>query len=208
MELAREAQQPGWWTKYDDPNLAPYIGLEQEAMAITAFSATVMPTLLQAADYAEAIARGVSGRVASAVIEQRVDALRMRQRLLEGQGSLRYRALLDEAVLHRQVGGPPVMAKQLGRINELAEMKLATVQVIPFSSGAHGGVDSNFEFLEFKEGVLRPIVFVQGLVSNLYQERLVDIDQYRELLEDLRDAALNPRDSMALIDEMRASIGE
>src|SRR6266576_5304340 len=38
MTLAREAREPGWWTQYEDLNLDPYIGLEQEAKAITSYA--------------------------------------------------------------------------------------------------------------------------------------------------------------------------
>ena len=36
MELAKMAREQGWWREYSDLNLEPYIGLEQEAAAITA----------------------------------------------------------------------------------------------------------------------------------------------------------------------------
>jgi transcriptional regulator with XRE-family HTH domain len=35
MSLARGAREQGWWTQYEDLDLDPYIGLEQEATAIT-----------------------------------------------------------------------------------------------------------------------------------------------------------------------------
>src|SRR5712691_2150110 len=43
MNLARQAREPGWWTQFDDLRLDPYIGLEQEAIAITAFSMYYVP---------------------------------------------------------------------------------------------------------------------------------------------------------------------
>src|SRR3984885_1458530 len=38
MNLARRAREPGWWTQYEDLNLDPYIGLEQEAASLTSYS--------------------------------------------------------------------------------------------------------------------------------------------------------------------------
>src|ERR1035438_7492728 len=43
MSLARQAREPGWWTQYDDLRLDPYLGLEQEAVAITSFSMYYVP---------------------------------------------------------------------------------------------------------------------------------------------------------------------
>jgi hypothetical protein len=67
--------------------------------------------------------------------------------------------------------------------------------------GAHGGTDSNFELFEFNNSSLAPVVFIEGLVSNLYQERPTEIERYRLQVDYLRDVALNPADSRIMINE-------
>jgi transcriptional regulator with XRE-family HTH domain len=201
MELARAAQQPGWWTQYTDLNLTPYIGLEHEAMAITAFSMYSVPALLQTTGYAEALNSRAAG-IDSAVQDKQIEALLKRQQILERHSPPRYRVLLDEAVLHRQVGGRSVMAAQLSKILDLTHAGQVTVQVVPFNVGAHGATDSNFELFEFGKDTLRPVVFVEGLVSNLYQERPTEIERYRLTADYLRDVALNPRDSVKLMNRL------
>jgi transcriptional regulator with XRE-family HTH domain len=204
MDLARQAREAGWWTQYDEPVLSPLMGLEQEAVAITSFSMYYVPALLQSGDYARAIIKGIERKIEPGVLNQRVEARLHRQRLLDQDTPPRYRVLLDEAVLHRQVGGPAVMHAQLDRILACARDEKAAVQVIPWDIGAHAGADSNFDFLEFGEGSLQsPVVFVEGLFSNRYQERPVEIARYREAIEYLRDAALSPRDSTSLIEKIR-----
>ncbi len=200
MDLARLAREPGWWSQYDEPVLSPYIGLEQEAVAISAYSMYYVPALLQTSDYARVTIRSIERRMDPAVLDQRVEARLRRQELLDHEKAPRYRALLDEAVLHRQVGGPAVMHAQIDKILKYAAEEKVTVQVIPFNVGAHASTDSNFVLLEFEENSpQRPVVFVEGLFHNRYQERRVEIDRYREALEYLRDAALSPRDSISLI---------
>lgn len=203
MTLARQAREPGWWTQYDDLNLEPYIGLESAASSITCFTMYHVPALLQTADYALAIIRGVAPRMDPNVLEQRVEVRMRRQQLLESDSPPRYRALIDEAVLHRQVGGAPVMRAQLDGIIESERAGRVTVQVIPFDAGAHAAQDSSFVYLEFREPALTPIVFVEGLVKNSYHDRKDDLDRYREAMEYLRDTALNPRESMLRIGEVR-----
>jgi transcriptional regulator with XRE-family HTH domain len=203
MELAREARQPGWWTQYTDLNLTPHIGLEDEAVSITEFSMYAIPPLLQTEEYAEALQSIVVTKTSPTKLNVRIEALLRRQQLLERDPPPRYRALLDEAVLHRRVGGRGVMVAQLEKILYLAHSGQAKVQVIPFTVGAHGGTDSNFEILEFDSETVPPIVFVEGLVSNLYQERPNEVKHYRELTEHLRDKALSPRDSVYLINKLR-----
>jgi transcriptional regulator with XRE-family HTH domain len=207
-DLARQAREPGWWSQYDEPFLSPYIGLEQEAIAISAYSMYYVPALLQTDEYARVIMRAIERKMDPAVLDQRVEARLRRQQLLNQQHPPRYRALFDEAVLHRIVGGTEVMRAQLDKILTCAGEEKVTVQVIPFDVGAHASTDSNFVVLEFADSSSqRPVVFVEGLFSNRYQERKVEIDRYREALEYLRDAALSPRDSISLITEIGSRLG-
>jgi len=203
MELAREARQPGWWTKFDDLKIAPYIGMEQAATAITAFGMYYVPALLQSEDYARAIIKGIAPKIEEDILGQRVEARMMRQKLLFQPRPPKYRAVVDEAVLHRQVGGPAVMKAQLGKILSLVREERAAVHVIPYEVGAYGAVDSNFVYLEFADTKLPDLVFVEGLVSQLYLERPDELGRYSEALDYLRDEALNPRDSAKKIQEIR-----
>jgi transcriptional regulator with XRE-family HTH domain len=199
MDLARIAGEQGWWSQYRDLKLDPYIGLEQGASSITVFSMYYVPALLQTEAYAREIIRTIAPKMDPEVHEQRVEARLRRQRLLEQDSRPGYHVLLDEAVLRRRVGGPVVMAAQLNKILELERDEKATVQVIPFEAGAHAAQDSNFVFLEFHES--SPVVFVELLSTNLYQERDGDLHRYHEAVEYLQDEALSPRDSVALIAE-------
>lgn len=204
MNLARQSRELGWWQQYDDLGLDQYIGLEQEAAAITSFSMYYVPPLLQTEDYARAIIKGIARKMDPAVLDQRVEARLRRQQLLQQDSPPRYRALLDEAVLHRCVGGPAVMQDQLDKIVRSVDAEVASIQVISFDVGAHSGADSNFDLLEFGENSWQgPVAYVEGLASKLYHERPAEIARYRETVEYLRDAALNARDSRALITGIR-----
>jgi hypothetical protein len=203
MELAKDAYQPGWWAKYDDLKIAPLIGMEQSATAITDFCMYFLPPLFQSEDYARAIIKGIAPKITDKILDQRVAARIERQRLLQGPTPPRYRALLDEAVLRRHIGGPAVMRDQLGRILSLIREEKATVQVIPYTVGAYGAADSNFTYMEFGGTKLPDLVYVEALVSQLYIERPDEVERYSEALDYLRDSALNPRDSTKKIEEIR-----
>jgi transcriptional regulator with XRE-family HTH domain len=200
MDLAREARQSGWWTRYDDLKITPFIGMEQAASAITCFGMYFFPALLQTEDYARAIIKGIAPKIEEDILGQRVEARMIRQNLLFQAKPPKYRALLDEAVLHRQVGGLAVMRAQLDKVLSLVREERAMVQVIPFEMGAYGAIESNFDYLEFAGTLLPDLIFVEGLVSHLYQERPEEIERYREALGYLRDEALNPRDSAKKIE--------
>jgi transcriptional regulator with XRE-family HTH domain len=202
MDLARKAREQGWWNQYDDLKLDPYIGLEQEATSITSFTMYYVPALLQTEDYARAIIKGIAPKIDPKIHQQRVEARLRRQQLLAQDKPPRYRVLLDEAVLHRRVGGSAIMAAQLDKVLELEMDGKATVQVIPFDVGAYASQDSNFVLFDFDDPTLS-LVFVEGLISHQYQERRPDMDRYREAIESLRDSALSPRDSVLRIAEMQ-----
>jgi transcriptional regulator with XRE-family HTH domain len=202
MALTREARKQGWWTQYEDLDLYPYIGLEQDAAAITAYSMYHVHGLVQTEDYARTVIRAVLPNIDPVVHRQRVEARLRRQELLEGQNLPRFRMLLDEAVLHRPVGGPSLMAAQLAKILDLVKAGRVTVQVVPFDVGAYSVADISFTLLEFNEPLLSPVVFVEGLAGSQYYERVIDVARYRESIDYIRDSALSPRDSVQRMTEM------
>jgi hypothetical protein len=105
MSLARGAREQGWWARYEDLNLDPLIGLEQDATAITCYSMYYVPALLQTADYARAIIKAIAPKMDPEILERRVEARMRRQQLLDGPNRPRYRVLLDEAMLHKSITG-------------------------------------------------------------------------------------------------------
>ncbi len=203
MELAREARKPGWWTRYNDPRIAPLAGLEQAATAITCFGMYVVPALLQTEEYARALIKGIAPGIDPDTLSQRVEARMIRQKRLYQPKPPRYRALLDEAVLHRRVGGTAVMRAQLEKMLSLMREERAAVQLIPYEAGAYPAMESNFDYLEFGGSKLPGLVFVEGLVSDQYLERPDELDRYRAALGYLRAVALNPRDSAGRIRQLR-----
>src|SRR5437764_1437752 len=96
MSLARGARESGWWTQYEDLNLDPYIGLEQDAKSITCWSAYYVPALLQTEEYARAIIGSIAPQMDPGILQQRLEARMRRQILLEDANRPRYRILLDE----------------------------------------------------------------------------------------------------------------
>lgn len=205
MQLTRQAREQGWWARYDDIPLPPYVGLEQEATSITAFSVYWLPGLLQTEDYARAVTKAVLPRINPAVQEQRVETRLRRQQRLAAANPPSYRAILDEAVLHRKVGSSAVMVAQIDQLVELATAGKVVLNIIPADVGVYPVADSNFVLLEFSDTQMPPVVYVEGLGSGQLYERPGDIQGYRDSIEYMRDCALNPVLSLSYLADARKS---
>jgi transcriptional regulator with XRE-family HTH domain len=199
MTLAREGKQQGWWQSYDLP-WSTYVGMEAEAVEIKEYKSSVLPGLLQTSDYARALHEAVIPKISDDVIHQRVESRLRRQELLTEADPPKLWTIIDEAVLHRVVGGRDVMRRQLNRLVELSDAPNVVVQVIPYTAGAHAALESNFNILEFGNPEAPGFIYVEGLVGFIYLENARDLDRYREVFEVLRSSkALNPKDSRDLV---------
>jgi transcriptional regulator with XRE-family HTH domain len=205
MTLAREGKQQAWWKSYDLPDsYSTYVGLEAEAVTIKDYDSAVVPGLLQTPDYIRARHEGAMPRLDSAEIERRVEVTKTRQLLLTRDDPPRFWFVLDEAALHRVVGGPAAMNTQLERLVEASRLPNVTIQIIPYVVGAHPAIDSIFTIVEFAGGV-PGVVYVEGLVGSIYLERPEDLERYQEVFARLCTIALSPQDSVALLQRVRAT---
>jgi transcriptional regulator with XRE-family HTH domain len=199
LQLSREGKKQGWWQAYD-LTYTTYIGLEAEAVSISEFKSSVVPGLLQTADYARANHEGTMPRLAPDQIERQIEAKLTRQHILVQDMPPRFSVVLDEATLHRVVGGRAVMAAQLDKILDMAARPNVVVQILPYERGAHPAMDSNFVILELPDPT-PDIVYVEGLIGSTYRERPEDLERYRAVFSRLQQIALNAEDSAKFLTE-------
>ncbi|GAB3933534.1 helix-turn-helix transcriptional regulator [Kribbella albertanoniae] len=204
LSLARQANDPGWWQRYDDltPNwFHSYLGLEMAADLIRAFELQFIPGLLQTPEYARAvIALGRLDEPLPRAEQDRLVTLRMRrQEVLTRQRPARLWAVIDEAVLHRPIGGKTVLRNQLEFLIEQARRHNVTVQIIPFGKGGYTATGGAFTLLRFNEAELNDIVYIEHLTSAVYLDKREDLDAYIVTMDALSIAAAQPRATEELI---------
>ncbi|WP_130800081.1 helix-turn-helix domain-containing protein [Streptomyces otsuchiensis] len=195
MQMARESRQQGWWHAFAElsPGYSVYIGLEMDAASLRVYEPQVVPGLLQTTDYAMAVISGALPEVARSDVERRVEVRTRRQeRVRDERRPLRLWAVVDEAALRRQVGGPATMAAQLRYLVAVSELPHVTLQVMPFESGAHPGVNGQYAIMEFPEANDSTVVYLEGVTNDLYLEKPHDVQNYSVLYEHLRAQALSP----------------
>lgn len=130
--------------------VADLIDKEREADAIRWFSLALVPGLLQTEDYARAL-MATRLRTTADEIEQRIAERMKRQEILDRENPPLVLAVIDEAALHRPVGGRHVMAEQVRRLIDVADGPNVKIKVIPASTGAHEGLSGSFGILDFKD---------------------------------------------------------
>ncbi|MGW1006855.1 helix-turn-helix domain-containing protein [Streptomyces sp. NPDC002520] len=196
------ADRHHWWHAYRGvlpPTYRDFISLESQASGMRTLETTVVPGLLQTPEYARAVTRAA----VEGTDEERLDALvevrLARQDVLRTDPPLRLDAVLDEAVLRREVGGPEVMARQLHRLQEAAHLPQVRLQVLPFGAGAHIGLTGAFVIFSFPSTSDLDVVVLDQLTSSLYLERKEDLQAYSEAFDSLRIHALSPEDSLDYI---------
>ncbi|MFJ8594052.1 helix-turn-helix domain-containing protein [Streptomyces sp. NPDC093598] len=205
MALAGSDESGGrhhWWHAYRGvlpPTYRDFISLESQAGAMRTLETTVVPGLLQTPEYARAVTRAAVEGLPEDRLDTLVEVRLARQDVLRADPPLELSAVLDEAVLRREVGGPGVMARQLERLVEAARLPQVRLQVLPFAAGAHIGVTGPFVILSFSSTSDLDVVVLDHLTSSLYLERKEDLQAYTEAFNALQIHALSPEDSLDFI---------
>jgi transcriptional regulator with XRE-family HTH domain len=205
VQVARDARQRGWWQAYSDvlPNwFEVYVGLEQAASEISTFEVALVPGLLQTADYARAVIEAELPDAPVNEVERRTE-LRMKRQSDEARPEMW--VVLDEAVIRRVVGGPATMRAQLERLAEEAEAPGQTLQIVPFSAGAHASMISSFSILNFPELADPPVVYLESRAGSLYVEGS-GADAYVRIFRTLQADAISPKASIEMVREAAQSL--
>jgi transcriptional regulator with XRE-family HTH domain len=192
LAALKESKQRGWMRPYRSelPEIySDYIAFEDEARSISNYESLFIPGLLQTEEYARSQIRGTIPGVSEQEVEVRVAARIDRQNVLVKEGAPRLWAIMDEAALRRLVGGRDVMRGQVARLLDVSSMPNVTIQVLPFSAGAHPGMDGSFVLLDFPDEDDPHIVYIESAAGGLFLEEVAEIRRYTLMFQHLRAAA-------------------
>ncbi|OKI01972.1 transcriptional regulator [Streptomyces sp. CB02923] len=202
------AGRHGWWHTYRDllpPEYRDFISLEYGASRARTLETTVVPGLLQTPDYARAVTRATLSDLPVKQVEELVEVRIARQDVLRGEDPLELWAVLDEAVLRREVGPPGVMAAQLRHILDVGQLPHVRLQVLPFASGVHIGITGPFVVFSFPLTSDLDVVVLDHLTSSLYLEQKEDLRAYSDAFDTLRGHALSCEKSAQFIARIAAT---
>jgi len=202
LALAKQSDEQSWLQSFP-PELpeayATYISFEGEASSLLNYECLFIPGLLQTEDYAvAALTRGMPSATKDEVSRQ-VKARMSRQAVLTRDPPLQLWAIVDEAALHRPVGGVEVMKAQLEHLAGCADLPQVTLQALPYSVGGHPGMPGSFAIMRFPDAGAGDVVYIETQASTLFLESDTDLSRFGAIFEHLRALALPPDASVDLI---------
>ena len=207
INLARGIENPAWLATTlpeQQIQLTTLLEYEDKASEIIVVQPHVVPGLLQTSAYASAIM--VKSDVPPSEIRMRVAVRLGRKDVLTREDPVKLTAIIDEAVLHRRVGGPEVTVKQLRHLLELAKLRNVDLRVIPRDSDWHEGLDGMFVLVKFPEDL--PIVHLETKNSGLFLHSENDVAPYVTASEKVLHAAMSAERSLELIAREAKAIEE
>jgi len=190
IALSRGARERSWWNSYRDmpPRLIQLIEYESEEYATTT-TRTLRP---------QATAQDVSTTV----------ELRMkRQQLLQQSEMPLMFFIVDEGAVRRLVGGQEAMRRQIRRLLDESEKSTVTIEVVPFSAGAHPGMQGPFMLFEFPDAEDDDALYLEGPSENRWnRDDPEEISSFRERFEVLRELSLGPQGSVDLLHRLLSEL--
>jgi transcriptional regulator with XRE-family HTH domain len=211
LTLTREARQHGWWRSYIDvlsEATEIWVGLETEAAGIRLYEVQLIPGLLQTSEYARAVLRAhYRSEQSPEQIEQRVKLRMTRQQLVIEQNNTPIWAVLDEAVLRRQIGSAETMQSQYRRLLEFSEEYNITIQVLPFDAGVYSGAPVGFWVMQLAKPDPE-VVVIEHRGGVLYLEGSEEVAAYTQVFDRIRATAKSPEESLSFItNQLKAEQG-
>jgi transcriptional regulator with XRE-family HTH domain len=195
LDLAKQANEVGWWQSYDDVVPAwfeSFLGLEQAASVIRTYEVQFVPGLLQTRDYARAVIMLSYYDDPEALLEQRVELRIRRLHLLTRPDPPLVWAVIDETALRRPIGGIATLRGQLRHLLEIAELPHVSVQVMPLDTGGHPAAGGPVTLLRLPETELPDVVYLEQLTSARYLDKPADVLRYRDVMNRLGAQAAPP----------------
>jgi transcriptional regulator with XRE-family HTH domain len=165
------------------------------AHTIRTWQPIIIPGLLQIPDYARVLYETTG--TPDDLIEERVAArIDLQQQTIERRPvPVQLLAVMDEAVLYRQVGQAEVMHKQLMHLAEQAQRRHIGIQVVPASGAANAGHVGAFTVASLDDAD----VLLMNALEDVTTDKRATIRTGLKIFDRVRLDALSGRESLELI---------
>jgi transcriptional regulator with XRE-family HTH domain len=205
MRWVTNSRQQGWWADYVpamERGLDGYVAYESEADVARVYTIPVLPVLLQTTDYARAQYQSMEPWRRSDELEQLVRLRMRRQEALkarEGMNPLRLVAITHECALRQWVGTSETMQAQFDHLVERSTEPNIELRILPFTARPLFTSTCMYAYFEFSDALDRDVVEIETHAGFRHIETPKIVHHYRRHYDDLREAAMPPEESRALI---------
>ncbi|HSA50620.1 MAG TPA: helix-turn-helix transcriptional regulator [Yinghuangia sp.] len=185
------------------PSLKAFIGQEATAERLHTYQPEFVPGLLQCEPYVRAIHQATIMGLDEDDMDLLVTVRMTRQEVLRRPNSpLKLTAVVNEAVLRREVGGADVTRQQLGYMIDMARLPNVRLQVVPFKAGLHPAMNGQFTILTFRNDAgLKPLLYMEKLADAWVLREDHTVARYHDAFDELQAVAASPRESLRMIDQ-------
>jgi hypothetical protein len=185
--------QKGWWEDYSDvmsPRFRFFVELESAADRVFTYDSELLYGLLQTPAYHRAIREAdpsLPAELADREVQFRID----RQKATLGRNHpFDVTAIINEAVLVRQVGGRVVMAEQRDHLLKLSRQPNVGLYVLPWDAGAHAAMSGPFKIVSFDAPNNPDVVYLETSLGVRYVEEDDRLQLYRDRFDQVRVHAI------------------
>ncbi|MEU8511219.1 helix-turn-helix transcriptional regulator [Kitasatospora sp. NPDC048722] len=191
----------GWWEEHRGlvpAGILEISEVEHYAHGLSTYQICHVPGLMQTEETARAIFQEVYPPLRPLNIEARVEN---RMRRAELVTRIEYEAIVHEAALRMEFGGPAVARAQLKHLLALSETPNITLRVLEFKSGGFKGAG---QAVMYARGPVPRLDTVQldSVGSPAFLTEMNQLENYRNIIGAMRDRALDPaasRDAISSI---------
>ncbi len=177
-----------------------FVQYEQSAVSLISYESQLIPGLLQTEAYARFIFACNYPPLEEEEVEKRVADRLDRQKILERKPRPILHFILEESILHTQLGDPEVMREQLLHLRRCMDLPFVTIQIMPRNTPRHAGLAGPLVLLETTDH--DQLAYISGhLRAELYDEPS-DVSALMQRYGMLRSQALTVEESARLLDAL------
>ncbi|WP_330290603.1 helix-turn-helix domain-containing protein [Streptomyces sp. NBC_00576] len=192
----------GWWEGYHDHvpvALNDLAELEHHAVALRVALIVHIPALLQTTDHARALFEQVAPPMRQYEIEHRLTHRIKRQGVLHRENPPPYTAIIHEAALRMDLGGPIVARGQLKHLTDMSELPHVTVRVVPFGAPDFPTTGQSFDYVAGPVPQLDTVQLDTHYGACDFLDAETQLSKYRAVLDRMESCALRPTESADFI---------
>ncbi|SFY34063.1 hypothetical protein SAMN02787144_101923 [Streptomyces atratus] len=201
---ARASNERGWWLDYQEtvrPDYADHITLENDSTNIRSWEPALIPGLLQTAEYARSVITSGPTFISPDRVDQLVKVRQERQKRIEAGGT-HFTAIIWEPAITALADDPDNCAGQWLRLLDIGQRQNVTVQMLPTAASKVAGMSGPFVAFSFGVEPNVEAVAVRNVANTSVVEAPEDLALYANVFDQLRSAAMSPKESAGRIRQL------